>query len=444
MTDHNRNPNLLYSFDEKPKPIAMLLFAIQYLVPNIVSLLLLVLVLNQGNVDADTATSILSIGMIVMAGVTLAQCIKRFGIGPGMLLPPSIAPPYLAPSIIALKTGGLSLLFGMTLIAGIVQAGLSFVIKHLRKVIPPEVAALVLLLIGIELGGFSLSLYSQIKIPSQLNHPSLFYFVMALPVLLILLFDQMCNNFCKRYAIALAVISSYVIIFLSGYFPADDLTKIKQASWFHLPHFIVGHYHFSTELLAPFVIAAIICGIKMIGSVSALQNIQLKEPPPTINFKQQAKANFNDSLGTITSGLLGALGMNASSSGIALSLSLGVTSRFIAIPIAGILLVLAFIPKISFILLFIPKAIMAAVLIDLGAALVRSSSLILIKSLHQLKTQLIIGIGLSAGLSYGVFPGIFKQLPSSVHLFIGSSIALAMFAAILLHWLLGLIRVKES
>jgi NCS2 family nucleobase:cation symporter-2 len=431
---HNQ-VELLYGFNDKPKFLMLLLFSIQYIVPNAISLLFIVLVLQQSSISNAEAISVISITMIIMAVINFLQS-RRWKFTPGMLLPPSVAPPYIAPGILAIKAGALPLVFGMTIIAGLVEVALTFVIRHIRKIIPDEIAALILLLIAFELGLLGVHLYSQVHSPLTHTDESrniLFYIVSYMPLLLILVFDQLCNQFFKRFSIVLAALIGYVLIYACGYMDQEHLAIIRNASWFFVPHFFVGHYKFEMNLLFPFVIAAFICSVKMIGSIFALQEIQREEFTGRRDFKQLAKANFIDGLGTLSAGVFGSMGMNVSSSSIALSLSTGVTSRYISLPISILMFIFAFIPKIGYIFLYIPNAIMAAVLLDLSCSLVSSSCIILEKKMGHLKTQLYIGIGLTVGLSYGIYPQDFEQLPTYMSSFIGSSIALAMITAVFLY-----------
>ena len=423
----------LYGFNDKPALLPMVLLSIQYMIPNTISLLFIVIVMNQGHIPIPTAISVISITMIIMAIVNILQS-QRKKFSPGMLLPPSAAPPYIAPSILAIKAGGLPLVFGMTLISGVAEILLTFIIRHIRKIIPDEIAALILLLIGFELGMLGIHLYNNIHSPFDVPWKTTFFYIVAyLPLLLILILDQLTNTFFKRYSIILSALIGYALIYFCGFMPKEHLVLIRKADWFFVPHLFFGEYRFSWSLVFPFLIAAFICSVKMIGSVFALQELQKEHFEGKKDFKQLAKANFIDGLGTLLAGGFGSMGMNVSSSSVALSLSTGVTSRYISLPISVLLFIFAFIPKIGYVLLYIPQSIMGAVLLDLGCTLVGSSCIILMKKINKLNTQLYIGIGLTAGLSYGIYPEIFSQLPIYMSSFIGSSIALAMIAAVFLY-----------
>ncbi len=299
-----RNKNLLYAFDEKPPIIDMILLAFQYMIPNIISLLFLALILQQTKISPLNASSILSITMIIMALISLLQAIKSRWIGSGTLLPPSIAPPYIPASILAIKTGGLSLVFGMTLIAGIMQIALSFVIKYIKKIIPAEISALVLLLIGFSLGSYSIHMYAGMHSPFSNTHKTILYFiVMYFPLALILILDQLCGATLKKYNIAIAVVISYGLIYLVGFTNSQHIHLIQQSTWLFLPHLFIGHYQFSGDLTIMFILAAIICVTKMIGTVPALEEIQVEQWQGP-NFNRLARANFIDGLATLFAGIL--------------------------------------------------------------------------------------------------------------------------------------------
>ena len=76
----------------------------------------------------------------------------RGPVGSRLLAPSSFTGVYLAPSLLAVKIGGLPLLWGMTIFAGLVEIALSRVWTRLRTFIPSETAGLVVFLIGVNVG----------------------------------------------------------------------------------------------------------------------------------------------------------------------------------------------------------------------------------------------------------------------------------------------------
>ena len=62
------------------------------------------------------------------------------------------AAPYLPASILALKAGGLTLMFGMTIFAGLAEITVSRLFRPLRPFFSPEIAGFVVVMIGVTIG----------------------------------------------------------------------------------------------------------------------------------------------------------------------------------------------------------------------------------------------------------------------------------------------------
>ena len=90
--------------------------------------------------------------MLALAVAVLLQALPRGPVGSRFLAPSIFTGVYLAPSLLAVKTGGLPLVWGMTIFAGLVEIALSRVWTRLRTFIPSETAGLVVFLIGVIIG----------------------------------------------------------------------------------------------------------------------------------------------------------------------------------------------------------------------------------------------------------------------------------------------------
>src|SRR5262249_9892629 len=90
--------------------------------------------------------------MLVMAVGPILQRFGRAGIGSGYLCPPIFAAPYLPAAMLALQKGGLPLMFGMTIFAGLVEITVSRLFRPLRPYFPPEIAGFVVVMIAVTVG----------------------------------------------------------------------------------------------------------------------------------------------------------------------------------------------------------------------------------------------------------------------------------------------------
>ena len=89
--------------------------------------------------------------MIVMGIATTLQALRYGRIGSGYLCPEQVGPAYLPVSILAIKTGGLPLLAGMTLVSGLFGVVLSRLMGRLRPFFPAEVTGTIVTMVGLAL-----------------------------------------------------------------------------------------------------------------------------------------------------------------------------------------------------------------------------------------------------------------------------------------------------
>src|SRR5215469_18815188 len=98
------------------------------------------IIADQAKLPPDDVTHLLQSGFLVLAIATLLQALPRGPVGSRFLAPSIYTGVYLSPSLLAVKLGGLPLVWGMTMFAGLVEIGLSRVWSRLRAFIPPETA----------------------------------------------------------------------------------------------------------------------------------------------------------------------------------------------------------------------------------------------------------------------------------------------------------------
>ena len=160
--------------------------------------------------------------------------------------------------------------------------------------------------------------------------------------------------------------------------------------------------------------------------------------------KNISRGIYADSATTLAAGLLGNMGLNMSSSCMALSVTTGISSRYIIYPFAFFFIALAFCPKVSLIVLYMPRPVIAATLIYLGTALLINSTATLAPLVQSTKQRYVIGVGFMFGFSYQIYPAFYSKLPHALHSFTGSALAVATVIALLFNLLLTLKLKKKS
>src|SRR5271168_4572565 len=143
---------MVFGVDETPPTGLTVVTAIQHVGVIAMFLIYPLVVSNQVKLGADEVLNILQMGMLVLAAAVLLQGLPNGPVGSRFLAPSIFTGVFLAPTMMAVKVGGMPLVWGMTIFAGAVEVLLSRIWSRLRVFIPPEAAGLVVSLVGIIIG----------------------------------------------------------------------------------------------------------------------------------------------------------------------------------------------------------------------------------------------------------------------------------------------------
>lgn len=143
--------NLVYGVDDNPPLGITLLQGLQHVFIMTVYFIFPVIVIHAVGGSDEQAATMIKMSMIAMGITPILQALRKGPIGSGYLVPSGNGPAYLSASLLAAKSGGLSLVCGMTIIGGVFEALFSRLVGRLRALFPPEVAGLVVTMVGIEL-----------------------------------------------------------------------------------------------------------------------------------------------------------------------------------------------------------------------------------------------------------------------------------------------------
>jgi xanthine permease XanP len=117
-----------------------------------VSLFIPVLVAKAAGMSGDSISAVLSFSMITIGIASLLQAFSFGPVGSGYLIPGFCSANYLSASVTAAHVGGLPLVYGMNLIAGVFEVTLSRFMGRLRPYFAAEISGLAVTIIGLELG----------------------------------------------------------------------------------------------------------------------------------------------------------------------------------------------------------------------------------------------------------------------------------------------------
>jgi len=430
-----RPEDLTYAVDEMPPWHRLVVLGLQHALLISIYLVFVVIIARKANVTEPVIANTVSVAMLVIGIATILQSLRVGPMGSGYLAPPVYSAIYLGPSVLAAKVGGLPAVFGMTIFAAVIEIVLSRYLHRMRAVFPPALSGFVVLIVGIDLGLVGLS---QVLELTGYNDPKftetvcVALFTVAVIVVLSVwvrgIFRLMCSMF--------GIVSGFIAAFAVGLISENSLAAFEQAQGlaFPLPGF---DYSFDLSLMPSFFAAGLAAALRTIGVITTCEKINdadWKRP----DLGPIKGGMLADGLGCLTAGILGAPGLNAGPSLVGVSKATGATSRYIAYAAGGLLILFAFLPKLSFLFLLLPLPVAGAALLVNSCFMIAGGIQVMVSRNVDSRVTYIIGFSLLLGLSREVFPAYFEQLPAFLHVFTGTLLSLSVLVAIMLNLLFRL------
>ena len=438
-TVRKRPSNLLYDVDETPPLLVRLGVSVQHVFLLSVGWLYVVVIVNSiGGTEAQAA-SIIRISMIAGGLATILQSTRGL-FGSGYFCPLTSSLIFLPASILAVQTGGYTLLFGMVATAGILLSLMSRVLERARVLFPPEVTGLMVAMAGLQLIRLGCPRFVGYGGPGSV--PELRPFVVGAVTLIVMVGATVWNK-GKLHALPMlmGLSAGYILALGSGVLPWPQFVHELSEPWINFPHRVVSGLNFRFSLLAPFLIASLTAGLKMVGDVTLCQKINDSDWKRT-DMKSASGGLLTSALGTLFSGLSGGLAQTSVSSCIGLSLATGTTSRSLAIPTGIMVAALAFFPKLAAVLAVMPAPVVGAILIYSACFIVLGGMQLLTSRMLDSRRIFAVGISLLFGLSVDMAPELYRHAPEVFRPLFSSSTALATILVVSLSLLfrLGIAR----
>ena len=426
---------LIYGVDDVPPPYIILLSGLQHVGLVTIFLIYPLLIVKEIGASMALSANILSLALISLGIATILQGLPKGPIGTGFLCPANHTAVYLAPSLAAVKLGGLPLLFGMTIFAGVVECILSPVLRRIRPLIPPELSGLVIFFVGMTVVAIGFRYIAGIGSSESIGASNLIVAVITLGVTASL--NVWAKGIARLFCALIGMVIGYLAAVATGILSTEQFRTIAELPLLALPNLSHLHWTMSVEMIPPFIIIAIAATLKTVGVITACQRINDASwvRPDMASLSRGVLA---DGMGTAAAGALGSVGLNTSTPCTGLAAATGMTSRVVGYAAGGILMLLGFLPMLTGVFVLMPRPVM-------GAALIFAACFILINGLQTITSRmfdarrtLVIGLALSTGFAAEIFPDMADRLPVVLKPIVGSSLVLGTLTALLLNLLFRL------
>lgn len=434
--------DIIYGVEDRPPPAVVFFAAIQHvLIATTVGLFLPTLVLETAHATREATLHMTSVCMLALGIGTILFCLKAPGFGSGYLMPASFSGVFFSVSILAARQGGLPLVAGMTIFAGLVQLALSGLVRRLRPYLPTEIAGFAMLMSGLTLAVVGFNLITGVSAASEameraMGAPALLGVACVLAMVVVHVWG---SPSWRIYTVLIGLGGGYVVAFILGEVHWRD---VRPSGVFHFPMSDFGWPTMAGNMILPFAIAAIASSLRAIGDLTTAQRINdAKWLRPDMNSIRGGLAA--NGLATMMSGLLGAVAIGTTSGSVGASAAAGLTSRIVGHATGALFIVIAFFPPVHDLLIAIPHPVMGAALLFSSCFINVSAMQVMTSRLMDVRRTLVIGIALLLAFSRFVFPGFFAGAPHLLQPAVASPLVIGVFGALLLN-LVFRIGVKKS
>lgn len=427
-----------YGVDEIPPFKHLITLSLQHVMLMFVALAMPVIFAAQINASVEFTSALVAFSMLAAGLGSILQALRLRWLGSGYLCPNVCGPSYFSLSLSAAWMGGMPLMRGMIIMAGLVEMALAPIVQKLKHVFPNYIIGLVVMMVGVSVIVPSVtSLFGlSYRGDAVLGSDAVVGFC-ALAVMVL------CNvwgkGLVRMYCLLIGMLVGWVMALI--FLPESrlELVALRDSAWFAWPHMPWGawEFAFAPKLVLPFLVIGISGSLKSFGNLLAAQKFsrpELKER----DFKPIRNGLLADGLSTSLAGLLGGLAVDTSSSNVGLAASTKVLSRWLGMMAGLIFILLALSPKLTTFFSLMPKSV-------LGASLVFAACFMIITGLQQMfedpwdvRRTFVVGVAIFLGLSTAFLPGLYARAPYMIQAFFTDPLPTATVLAVVLHQFINL------
>jgi xanthine permease XanP len=427
-----------YSVNEVPPLGHLFLSAFQHVLIMVVAIGIPIIFAGQLNETPEFTASLVTFSMLASGFGSILQALRLPYLGSGYLCPNLCGPSYLSLSLSAAWIGGLPLMRGITIVAGLIEIFLAPVIQKLKKVFPIYIVGLVVTLVGISIIQISVTSFFGITLQGDAIR-SIDIFIGAVSLLIMVFCNLWGKGFVKVYCLIIGMFSGWILSLLLIPEYWQNLVSVKNSPLFALPQFhtLLNPITFHFNLLIPLIVIAIGSTLKTFGNLLAAQ--KMSEPElDEVNFVPIRNGIVADGIATSVSGLLGSMAVDTSSSNIGLAGATKVLSRWISIMAGAIFIVLAFFPMLTNALAHIPKPVLGASLIFSGCFMISAGLIQMLEENWDQRKTFVVGIALFFGLSTAFLPSLYARAPKIIQTFFTDPLPTTTILAVIVNQLFNL------
>ena len=407
--------------------------------------------IGSGTEFAEVQVALLQNAMLVAGIVTLIQL---YAIGPvggkvPIIMGTSSGFIGVFNSVAGVMGGGIlayGAILGASLIGGLFETVLGFMLKPLRRFFPAVVTGTVVLSIGLSL--ISVGVGSFGGGSSAKDYGSMENLLLGTLVLVVIIaLKHGTKGMTSVSSILIGIIVGYIVAAIMALvLPTTGVTaegveytkawvlnwdKVAQAKWFAVPALMPVKLVFDPRAIVPVLIMFVVTAVETVGDISGvIEGGMAREATDS----ELSGGVVCDGVGSSLASLFGVLPNTSFSQNVGLVTMTKVVNRFALATGAVFLILCGLFPKLSALISIMPQSVLGGAAVMMFSSIVVSGIGLITKEKMTVRNTTIVSVALGLGYGLGANSGVLAGLPQSIQLiFGGSGIVPAALVAIILN-----------
>ena len=407
--------------------------------------------IGSGTEFVEVQIALLQNAMLVAGIVTLIQL---YAIGPvggkvPIIMGTSSGFIGVFNSVAGVMGGGIlayGAILGASLIGGLFETVLGFMLKPLRRFFPAVVTGTVVLSIGLSL--ISVGVGSFGGGSSAKDYGSMENLLLGTLVLVVIIaLKHGTKGMTSVSSILIGIIVGYIVAAIMALvLPTTGVTaegveytkawvlnwdKVAQAKWFAVPALMPVKLVFDPRAIVPVLIMFVVTAVETVGDISGvIEGGMAREATDS----ELSGGVVCDGVGSSLASLFGVLPNTSFSQNVGLVTMTKVVNRFALATGAVFLILCGLFPKLSALISIMPQSVLGGAAVMMFSSIVVSGIGLITKEKMSVRNTTIVSVALGLGYGLGANSGVLAGLPQSVQLiFGGSGIVPAALVAIILN-----------
>ncbi len=454
----NQNNSTPYDFEGKLPLKQAIPLGLQHVLAMFVGNLTPILIITSACAAMSDAeqfaaiqVSLLQNAMLIAGVVTLIQL---FAIGPvggkvPIIMGTSSGFIGVFQSVAKVMGGGIlgyAAIMGASIIGGLFEGVLGFLLKPLRRFFPAVVTGTVVLSIGLSL--ISVGVGSFGGGSTAQDYGSIENLCVALAVLVIILvLKHATKGMMSSSCILIGIICGYVICSVMAMFLSTtgvngegvefvkswviNWDAVANAKWFAIPEFMPVTPVFDLRAILPVIIMFIVTAVETVGDISGVIEGGMGREATD---EELSGGVICDGLGSSLAAVFGVLPNTSFSQNVGLVTMTKIVNRF-ALACGAIFLILCgLFPKLAALISIMPQSVLGGAAVIMFSSIVMSGIQLITKEPLNARRMTIVSVALGLGYGLGANSAVLAGLPEAVQMiFGGSGIVPAALVAIILN-----------